>query len=65
MDRFLVFYTYRGKEHNIVILANSKKDAIKTMDYYDVVDVFNVDEDEIKLIETAKTLNNADSGISL
>ena len=65
MDRFLVFYTYRGKEHNIDILANSKKDAIKTMDYYDVVDVFNVDEDEIKLIETAKTVNNADSGISL
>ncbi len=44
MDRFLVFYTYRGQEHKIVILANSKKDALKAMDYYDVVDAFNLDD---------------------
>ncbi len=54
MDRFLVFYTYKGEVKNIVILANKKTDALKAMDYYDIFDIFYHDdmgEEDVKELE--------------
>ena len=54
MDRFLVFYTYKGEVKNIIILANNKTDALKAMDYYDIIEIFYHDDmgkEDVKELE--------------
>tara|TARA_R110002050_G_C8746445_1_gene498521 strand:+ start:146 stop:277 length:132 start_codon:yes stop_codon:yes gene_type:complete len=39
MDRFLVKYSYHGKEWGIIIIAHTIEDARQAMDYYDVLHI--------------------------
>ncbi len=44
MDRFLVKYSYHGKEWGIIIIARDIEDARQAMDYYDVLHIEPIDQ---------------------